>query len=55
MDIDFGNDFFEMFRKQYEKVFGYNLMTEEKTSKDDNRKKIKRAEKRLFKTYKEAR
>jgi hypothetical protein len=35
-----------MFRKQSEKVFGYNLVIEENIPK-----RIKRAEKRLFKTY----
>ena len=49
--INFGSDFFDMFRKQYEKVFGYNLLIEENVPKDANRNRIKRAEKRLFKTY----
>lgn len=40
-----------MFRKQYDKVFGYNLIIEENIPKDANRNRIKRAEKRLFKTY----
>ena len=40
-----------MFRKQYEKVFGYNLLIEENVWKDENRNRVKRAEKRLFKTY----
>jgi hypothetical protein len=49
--IKFDSVFFEMFRKQYEKVFGYNLVIEENVPKDANRNRIKRAEKRLFKTY----
>ena len=49
--IKFGSDFFDMFVKQYEKVFGYNLILEENVSKEANRKRVKRAEKRLFKTY----
>lgn len=44
--IKFGSDFFDMFRKQYEKVFGYNLVIEENVAKDANRNRIKRAEKR---------
>lgn len=36
--IKFGSDFFDMFRKQYEKVFGYNLVIEENVTKDANRK-----------------
>lgn len=49
--IKFGSDFFDMFSKQYDKVFGYNLMIEENIPKDANRNRIKRAEKHLFKTY----
>jgi hypothetical protein len=49
--IKFGSDFFDMFRKQYEKVFSYNLVIEQNVPKDANRNRIKRAEKRLFKTY----
>jgi hypothetical protein len=49
--IKFGSDFFDMFRKQYNKVFGYDLFFEENIPKDANRDRIKRAEKRLFKTY----
>ncbi len=49
--IKFGSDFFDMFRNQYEKVFGYNLLIEENVEKDANRNRKKRAEKRLFKTY----
>jgi hypothetical protein len=49
--IKFGSDFFNMFSQQYEKVFGYNLVIEENVQKDANRNRIKRAEKRLFKTY----
>ena len=49
--IKIGSDFFDMFVKQYEKVFGYNLVIEENVSKEANRNRIKRAEKRLFKTY----
>jgi hypothetical protein len=49
--INFGSHFFDMFRKQYEKVFGYNLVIEENVPKDANRNRKKRAEKRLFKTY----
>ena len=50
-NINFGSDFFDMFKKQYDKVFGYNLLIEENIPKDANRNRIKRAEKRLFKTY----
>ena len=49
--IKFGSDFFEMFRKTYQKVFGYNLLIEENVPKDANSNRIKRAEKRLFKTF----
>jgi hypothetical protein len=49
--IKFGPDFFDMFCSQYEKIFGYNLIIEENVSKDDNRNRVKRAKKRLFKTY----
>ena len=49
--ITFDSNFFDMFRKQYDKVFGYNLLIEENIPKDANQNRIKRAEKRLFKTY----
>ena len=49
--INFGSDFFDLFSKQYEKVFGYNLIIQENIPKDANRNRVKRAEKRLFKTY----
>lgn len=49
--INLNSDFFDMFRKQYDKVFGYNLLIEENIPKDANPNRIKRAEKRLFKTY----
>lgn len=40
-----------MFKKQYEKVFGYDILVEQNVSKDANRNRFKHAEKRLFKTY----
>lgn len=49
--IKFGSDFFDMFSKQYDKVFDYNLMIEENIPKDENRNRLKRAKKRLFKNY----
>jgi len=50
--VNFGSDFFDLFRKRYEDVFGYNLLIEENVRKDANTNKnnIKRSEKRLFKT-----
>ncbi len=49
--IKIKSDFFDMFRNQYETVFGYNLVIEENVPKNANRNRIKRAKKRLFKTY----
>lgn len=49
--VKFGSDFFDMFRKKYEEVFGYNILIEENVPKDANKNRVKRAEKRLFKTY----
>lgn len=54
--VKFDSDFFDRLRKKYEEVFGYNLLIynlliEENVLKDANKNRLKRAEKRLFKTY----
>ena len=40
-----------MFRKQYQNVFGYNLLIKENVPKNANKYQWERPEKRLFKTY----
>jgi len=49
--VKFDSGFFNMFRKQYRKVFDYNFVIEENISKDANGNQIKHAKKRLFKIY----
>jgi hypothetical protein len=41
--VKFGSNFFDMFRTQYQKVFGYNLVIEENVKKNGNRKRVKGA------------
>jgi hypothetical protein len=52
-NVKFDGEFFNLFQKQYKTVFGYNLLREEDVSMTDNKNKIKRAEKRLYKRYRE--
>ena len=41
--INFDSDFFNIFRKQYDKVFGYNFLIEENIPEDASPNRIKRA------------
>ena len=49
--VKIDGNFYKLFIKKHQRVFGYNLAIEEGVSKNDNKGRVKRAERRLFKNY----
>lgn len=50
--IKFGSDFFNLFKKQHEKFFGYNFIVEKNVPESSNPGLVKCAKIRLFQKYK---